>query len=372
MIVLDPRNVNYALPMGVDLVHRIGLPEPSRAGDVLRVPVPVTTVYSRPCERVLFHDWRDANPFFHLVESMWMLAGRNTLADLTPYVARMKEYSDDGGVTQPAAYGHRWRFFADGRTNGDLPAIDQLDWVVARLRDNERDRRVVIQMWDPETDMTAADAGGRDVPCNLEALPWVSEGKLHLTVFNRSNDMVWGAYGANAVHFSVLLEYLAARIGLEVGTYTQISNNFHAYVETAGDPQACWPTAWGGMDPYAQGLVVPFQLNTDWDMSENSVADPNGAEGGIMTAFRRDRIMRQDLTVFFEHGAAESSTKARWPFLKRVVVPMALAHQHWKGHRGEDRYEGALEILDRCEASDWRLAGKEWIMRRYNKWKAEQ
>lgn len=362
MIVLDPRNVNYALPMGVDLVHRLGVAEPSRAGDVLRVPVPVTTVYSRPCERVLFHDWRDANPFFHLVEAMWMLAGRNTLADLTPYVARMKEYSDDGGVTQPAAYGHRWRSHMVHDSNaGPEGWRDQLDWVVARLRDNPRDRRVVIQMWDPLTDIDAANAGGKDVPCNLVALPWASDGKLHLTVFCRSNDMVWGAYGANAVHFSILLEYLAARVGLEVGTYTQVSNNFHAYVETAGDPEACWPTAWGGADPYAQGVVAPFPLfDGEWGLV-GSVSDG-----------QRDRILREDLAAFFGHGAAESATKARWPFLKRVVVPMTLAHQHWKGQRGADRYEGALEILDRCEASDWRLAGKEWIMRRYNKWKAEQ
>lgn len=364
MIVLDTRNVNHALCQGVSLVHQIGLREGSRNGDVLRVPVPVTTVYGCPTERVLFLPWRDANPFFHLVESMWMLAGRNTLADLTPYVARMRDYSDDGGLTQPAAYGHRWRFFADDRTNGDLPFNDQLDWVVQRLRANPADRRVVIQMWDPERDIEAADRNGKDVPCNLTALPWVSEGSLHLTVFCRSNDMVWGAYGANAVHFSLLLEYLACRLGLEVGTYTQISNNFHAYIETAGDPSAVWPVDWT-TDPYSAGTVEPFGLFDDWGMfSENP--------GNDQAELRRDRILREDLAVFFEHGAAESATKARWPFLKRVVVPMALAHQHWKGGKGADRYEGALEILDRCEASDWRLAAKEWIMRRYNKWKAAQ
>ena len=44
--------------------------------------------------------------------------------------------------------------------------------------------------------------------------------------------MIWGAYGANAVHMSILLEYMAARIDCAVGTYYQFSNNLHAYVDT--------------------------------------------------------------------------------------------------------------------------------------------
>ena len=50
-----------------------------------------------------------------------------------------------------------------------------------------------------------------------------------MTVTNRSNDMIWGAYGANAVHMSVLLEYMAGMLGYGVGAYYQFSNNLHAY-----------------------------------------------------------------------------------------------------------------------------------------------
>jgi thymidylate synthase len=56
---------------------------------------------------------------------------------------------------------------------------------------------------------------------------------LDLTVLCRSNDVVWGAYGANAVHFSVLQEYLAGRIGVDVGVMYQFSNNYHGYVDGA-------------------------------------------------------------------------------------------------------------------------------------------
>lgn len=358
MILLEPRNVNYALPMGVDLVHRIGVPEKSRAGDVLRVPVPVATVYARPQERVLHHSWRDANPFFHLVEALWMIAGRDDLKHLKPYVKRMADFSDDGGVTQPAAYGKRWRdHFNETQQSISLyaPKRDQLNWAVKRLRDNPGDRRVVIQMWDAETDIDAAEHSSKDVPCNLIALPWVNDNQLHLTVFCRSNDMVLGAYGANAVHFSFLLEYLAARLGLGIGTYTQISNNFHAYLENAGNPQACWPVDWGGTDPYAKGIVKPYGIFDGWEAQGTIASDVDAT---------LEAILQEDLKVFFEHGWREAATKARWPFLRQVVVPMAAAHEHWKKGRGMDRYTGALEIIEQVKASDWRLAGKEWLDRK--------
>lgn len=358
MLVLPARNVNYALPQGITHLHTFGVREPSRAGDVLRELQPVTTVYDQPNERVLFHEWRDANPFFHLIESLWMIAGRDDLKTLTQYVSTFDRFSDDG-KTVPGAYGKRWRdWFTDvGDERGNFPNLDQLDWAVERLRKDPRDRRVVLQMWDPNVDKGRADAGGRDVPCNLTILPFETNGALNITVFCRSNDMIWGAYGANAVHFSFLLEYLAARVGLQVGRYYQVSNNFHAYVENAGDPNACWPTAWGAVDPYAAGQVEPYPMFKEFHVLA-------GEER------MRDRILREDLAVFFDEGAFAASQMVRWPFLSRVAIPMALAHRHWKNGKGEDRFTGALDILAQMpEKNDWRRAGEEWIQRRYDKWK---
>jgi hypothetical protein len=346
-------------------LHRFGVREESRNGDVLRELFPVTTVYLQPNERVCLHPWRDANPFFHLIESLWMIAGRDDLKTLTRYVSTFGQFSDDG-ETVPGAYGKRWRDWfhpADGVTG----SADQLDEVVRQLRANPRDRRVVIQMWDAYVDPQRNREGSKDVPCNLMALPFETEGQLNLTVFCRSNDMVLGAYGANAVHFSFLLEYLAARVGLKVGRYYQVSNNFHAYVSNAGDPDACWPVDWGPTDPYAMGAVEPFPIFKDFDHVD--------AGGGLSRALddkERDRMIQQDLTIFFAEGAQASSTAARWPFLRQIAVPMALAHRHWKETKGEDRYIGALEILNQMPpANDWRRAAEEWVQRRYDRFQRE-
>src|SRR3990170_4411256 len=68
---------------------------PSRVGECLMVEEPVIVSYDQPRERVLFNQARDANPFFHLYESLWMLAGRNDVASLAYYNSKISQYSDD-------------------------------------------------------------------------------------------------------------------------------------------------------------------------------------------------------------------------------------------------------------------------------------
>lgn len=357
--LISARNVNDALAQGITLLRAHGVRADSRNGPVLRVPGLVVTEYTQPCERVLLgHRWRDANPFFHLVEAAWMLAGRDTLRDLTPYVARMAEYSDDGGVTQPGAYGKRWRDHSVNEKGSRAFWYgwgDQLDWVVKRLRADPSDRRCVIQMWDPAKDQVGADAGSADVPCNITALPSIgTAGRLNLTTVARSHDAIWGAHGANAVHFTVMQEYLAARVGVPVGTYSQVSNNYHAYLDVMPEADAV------AVDKLASSNTYPL---VHYGLFEG---------GEEIDDHKRELLIAQDLAIFFEHGAAEAVTKARWPWVRHVLAPMALAHQHWKSGRGEERYTGALEVLDRVRAEDWRLAGREWVSRRYVAWANKQ
>jgi hypothetical protein len=69
---------------------------PNGSGHRLMIDEPVMLHYERPTERVLFNKARDANPFFHLYEALWMLAGRNDVAPLAYYVKDMARFSDDG------------------------------------------------------------------------------------------------------------------------------------------------------------------------------------------------------------------------------------------------------------------------------------
>src|SRR5262245_32113310 len=95
MRVIEARNVHEALPMALHLLDRVGQPRDSRNGPVLIGPS-ISTVYNFPCERVLFWEERDANPFLHLYESLWMLCGRNDIQPLIRYSKQFEQYADEG------------------------------------------------------------------------------------------------------------------------------------------------------------------------------------------------------------------------------------------------------------------------------------
>ena len=103
MHTIHARNVSDAFVGGMKLLYEEGVERKSRAGTVLEYPTCVATVYEKPWERVLFNPVRDANPFFHLMESLWMLAGRNDVEWIENYNSTFGQFSDDG-VLFNAAY----------------------------------------------------------------------------------------------------------------------------------------------------------------------------------------------------------------------------------------------------------------------------
>lgn len=334
MLVISVRNVHEALPECLYNLRALGQVSDSRNGPVKRFPFPVTTIYQRPTERVVFWHERDANPFFHLFEALWMLAGRNDISFLAQFVKRMMDYSDDG-VTQHGAYGYRWRA-GFGR--------DQLVEIADRLRRDTNDRRCVLQMWDLHRDL---NVDSRDLPCNTHVYFKVRNGLLDMTVCNRSNDIVLGAYGANAVHFSFLQEYMAARIGVGVGRYYQISDDLHLYLnDTSKDILALADLA---ADPfYGQRTRSPYEgaVRADVPLLE---MDPS--------------IFDAELKLFLDDPLGSMGIRSH--FIRRVAIPMFYAHHI---HKTEGRTADAIDfVTDNCLASDWRMAAREWFQRRIDR-----
>src|SRR5690606_2276269 len=149
MIVVKARNVNRALPDGLRVIQQCGIPKDSRGGDVIEAVEPVTTVYHNPMERVLFSAARDANPFFHLFEALWILGGADRVDFLALFNPRMREYSDDGVVFN-APYGYRIK--------------GQLERAIQLLRTSPETRRAALQIWDWHQDL---GADSKDIPCNM-------------------------------------------------------------------------------------------------------------------------------------------------------------------------------------------------------------
>ena len=173
--VLRVRNVETAMGEGFQWLKVAGVPAASRNGPVLVAPGPVITEYERPRERVVFNPARDANPVFHLLESIWMLAGAENVGFLLPYNARMAEYAEPNGAMH-GAYGHRWRYRF---------GANQIIEVIELLTKNTDSRRAVMQMWSAKADLGATK---RDLPCNTHIYLSLKEGTLDMTVCCRSND----------------------------------------------------------------------------------------------------------------------------------------------------------------------------------------
>ena len=335
MRVVYARNVNDALLKGLDMFNSETnyLVQESRNGTTYEIIDPVTTVFIKPWERVCLIHQRDANPFFHFIESLWMLAGRKDLETLTYFVKSMADFSDDG-KTLWGAYGWRWQSYFNK---------DQVTIIIEMLKKNPEDRRCVLQMWDPILDL---NKDGKDVPCNTNIYFKIREGKLNMTVCCRSNDMLWGAYGANAVHMSILQEYMAALIGVNIGTYRQISDSFHVYVE-----QPVW-------ERVKDLKIDPYNYRT----FSNPYQNLNGYKYTPLLQNDNSSTFHWELNRFFDiHPNDFQATQDGWenPVFKDIAVPMMEVYAL---HKQKD--SSVYQALNKIKPMDWKTACFDWIRRR--------
>ncbi len=399
------QNVDDAFFGLVSKIHSGEIPtvtRASRAGEVLTVEEPMLITYDRPRERVLFNEARDCNPFFHLFESLWMLAGRNDVAPLAKYNSKIAEIASDDGKTFNGAYGYRWRGCRvyDEEMSGpynEFKYVDQLKIIIDHLKNKPESRRAVLQMWNVEDDLlkigsdnpsykfdgsakyfkdglptfppeSSGREGSKDVCCNTHVYflvelgdcylckgsPYAGEicpnckGKPHdvprylnMTVCNRSNDLIWGLLGANVVHFSFLQEYMAACIGLEVGTYNQMTNNLHVYTNN-------WePEKW--LKHYHDRTMHDLPVITYEEHVKETVPLVKDPE-----------TFDQECAEFIDVDYRSWSE----PFLRDVAYPMCRA---FKSHKRRE-YKEALKVVSQVRSDDWRIAATNWIRKRQEVW----
>lgn len=319
MKVITARNVNGALSDAIWYMRMAGEKGTSRNGPVLVAPGPVTTVYSNPTERVLFDPARDCNHVFHLMEALWMIAGENDVSWLLQFNSKFGQYAEQDGKMH-GAYGHRWRRHFGG---------DQIGSIVTKLRSDPHTRQAVLAMWSPEDDLVG---DWRDRPCNTHTYFDLRHGELNMTVCCRSNDIIWGAYGSNVVHFSMLQELIASELGVGVGVYNQMSNNFHLYTDLPlvarylrSPPDEC------DNDMYLMGARVFPMLHP----------------GETIEAFTSDCL-----------GLVQGRSDFYTRFVSEVAYPLMRAYLARK-----DGFP-IRKFLDAIADCDWKLAFNQWYVRR--------
>jgi hypothetical protein len=289
---------------------------------------------------------------------LWILSGSNDVGFTSYFAKNMLNYSDDG-KTSWGAYGWRLRSFF---------GYDQIDAVIEELKTNSESRRCVLGMWNAadnpalpqwlkwcrnsSADMIVAINGGKDVPCNTQIYVDARGGRLNITVTNRSNDIIWGCYGANAVHFSFLQEYLAMRVGILAGVYRQFSNNFHCY-----------------LDKFSREKLKQIAQESDTlgKLPDTGPALEPGFDDDLALFMPWARaLIRHESNVIPSHGSAEPGAleleipTLKTRFMADVAVPMFLAWYYRKQHD-----EFSMNVcLDGIDAPDWQRACQEWVDRR--------
>lgn len=160
------------------------------------------------------------NPAFAIVESFWILAGRddaNLVNFWNPSLPRFAGPTD----RYAGAYGHRLRKRYE---------LDQIEAAFNALSVNPNGRQVMLQIWDPRTDAPLPDGtpAAADIPCNICSLIKVRDGRLEWLQILRSNDLYRGL-PYNFVQFTILQEVMAGWLGLELGSYNHVADSLHVY-----------------------------------------------------------------------------------------------------------------------------------------------
>lgn len=147
------------------------------------------------------------NPGLAVARFIYMLSGSSLLTPIAFYTEKVRQFSDDGETILGSSYGKR--------IFGNEPIGNQFE-IAARLIVQRPDtKRAVITLYDRD-DLERTES--RDIPCATNIVFMPRGNVLHATVCMRANDVV-KLLPYNIFEFSLLQECMAARVGMEVGSY---------------------------------------------------------------------------------------------------------------------------------------------------------
>lgn len=154
-------------------------------------------------------------------ELLWIWQKKsNKIADLGSHI--WDQWAGEDG-TIGKAYGYQMSRKYEFKTKEGIKKMDQVDYVLYLLKNDPSSRRIVTNIFchDELKDMNLE-------PCAFGTQWLVKEGKLHLILNQRSQDML-AANGWNTMQYAALVHMFAQVSGLEVGTLTHNIGDCHIY-----------------------------------------------------------------------------------------------------------------------------------------------
>lgn len=207
--------VNGAWEQWFGVLKSMGMDDSSRDGAVCGEVINAVTIIHDPTRNIVTSPLRKLPMRYAVGELIWYLSGSNKLKDIANFSKVWERLSDDG-ETVNSAYGYRI-----------FEKFDFNQWEYAKLllEKDPNSRQAIIHIKEPCNTIATPT---KDLPCTLSLQFLIREGKLHLTVYMRSNDILIG-FPYDVFTFTCLQMKMAFELGVEIGTYTHIAGSLHLY-----------------------------------------------------------------------------------------------------------------------------------------------
>ena len=175
---------------------------------------PMSCLYTNPV--------RGSQKKYLAAEFMWYFMGRNDVGFISKHAKFWESIQNPDG-TANSAYGNL--IFNVKNHAG----TSQYQWALTSLIKDQYTRQAVMHFNMPVHQY----AENKDFVCTMYANFHIRNNKLHLSVFMRSNDAIWGTPTDVAFFCALQLQMLShlkpTYPDLELGQYSHIANSYHVY-----------------------------------------------------------------------------------------------------------------------------------------------
>lgn len=180
---------------------------------------------------------RTAPPVHRILgRTIWELCGRNDVDSIRVYDSMASKFSDESGLV-PAAYGYRM--------------MKQIPRLIRHLQENPASRRAVVCVLDSTDDYHTV----MEFPCMIALHMMIRNGVLNCTCYMRSQSAI-SLLDQDIFIFTILQEYVAAHLDLELGTYTHMIGSAHIFAGQTCNPHIM-PSEWSSLEEHVfKGLTT--------------------------------------------------------------------------------------------------------------------
>jgi thymidylate synthase len=165
-----------------------------------------------PLDKVIKTPERKFNQDYADYEWDWYLKGDRDAKEIGERAKIWKQMMVPFTTEVNSNYGYFWNY------------NDQLKRIINELKTNKETRRAIVVHYI----LHELDRYKYDTPCNDVLNFYIKDDKLHLTVFARSIDLVFG-FCNDQYTFANLMEYVSKKTGYQVGEMHWFITNLHVY-----------------------------------------------------------------------------------------------------------------------------------------------